>query len=193
MRRRTVTVLVIVLLVVGLWQSGQGAWIYVKARLAQYLLQRAWLETMDGHEHVKPWPWADTSPMARLRATGHGVDVIVLAGASGRTLAFGPAIVNDQVHQWFRGTIMISGHRDTHFQFLQNLRHGDELSLERPGQPPHTYHVTGTQIMDSGKTGIVNDPDGDRLLLVTCYPFDAMVPGGPLRYVVSAESSILGH
>jgi hypothetical protein len=26
---------------VGLWQLGQGAWIYVKARLAQHLLQRA--------------------------------------------------------------------------------------------------------------------------------------------------------
>jgi sortase (surface protein transpeptidase) len=25
------------------------------------------------------------------------------------------------------------------------------------------------------------------LTLVTCYPFDAAVPGGPMRYVVSAE------
>jgi hypothetical protein len=24
--------------------------------------------------------------------------------------------------------------------------------------------------------------------LVTCYPFDAIAPGGPLRYVVSAEA-----
>ena len=28
---------------------------------------------------------------------------------------------------------------------------------------------------------------GERLLLVTCYPFDALVPGGPLRYVVVAD------
>jgi sortase (surface protein transpeptidase) len=26
-----------------------------------------------------------------------------------------------------------------------------------------------------------------RLTLVTCYPFDAIEPGGPLRYVVTAE------
>jgi sortase A len=25
------------------------------------------------------------------------------------------------------------------------------------------------------------------LILVTCYPFDAIVPGGPLRYVVYAR------
>ncbi len=27
-----------------------------------------------------------------------------------------------------------------------------------------------------------------RLTLVTCYPFDAIVPGGPLRYLVFAEA-----
>jgi sortase A len=27
------------------------------------------------------------------------------------------------------------------------------------------------------------------LTLVTCYPFDAIDPGGPLRYVVVAEAS----
>jgi hypothetical protein len=26
-------------------------------------------------------------------------------------------------------------------------------------------------------------------VLVTCYPFDALRPGGPLRYVVAAEAS----
>jgi len=25
------------------------------------------------------------------------------------------------------------------------------------------------------------------LTLITCYPFDAVVPGGPLRYVVRAD------
>jgi sortase A len=43
------------------------------------------------------------------------------------------------------------------------------------------------QIIDSRTTGIINDPERDQLVLVTCYPFDAMVPGGPLRYVVIAE------
>jgi sortase A len=29
--------------------------------------------------------------------------------------------------------------------------------------------------------------DQPGLLLVTCYPFDAINPGGPLRYVVAAQ------
>ncbi len=27
-----------------------------------------------------------------------------------------------------------------------------------------------------------------RLTLVTCYPFDAVLPGGPLRFLVFAEA-----
>ena len=187
MKRRTVTTLIMVLVAIGTWQLGHGAWIYVKAQLAQYLLQHAWARTMNGERNVKPWTWADTWPVARLQAANYGVSLIVLAGASGRTLAFGPAVVNDEIGTDLSGTIVISGHRDTHFQFLQKLNDGDELLIEQPGQPDRAYRVTETQVIDGRTTGIVNDPDHDRLLLVTCYPFDAIIPGGPLRYVVTAE------
>lgn len=187
MRPRVVTALIVVLAAIGTWQFGHAAWIYLKAQLAQSLLQRAWARTMNGEQHVKPWPWADTWPVARLRAPYHGMDMIVLAGASGRTLAFGPALVNDGIEPDGHGTLIISGHRDTHFQFVQTLSKGDELRIERPGQPHRTYRVTETQVIDSRITHLVSDPDVDQLLLVTCYPFEAIMPGGPLRYLVTAE------
>lgn len=181
--------MMVILVTIGTWQFGHGAWIYLKAQLAQYLLQQAWSRTMNGEPHVKPWPWADTWPVARLRVPYYGVDLIVLAGPSGRTLAFGPAIVNVGVEKELRGTIVISGHRDTHFQFVQKLRDGDELLIEQPGQPRRTYHVTETQVIDSRTTSLMSDPDVDQLVLVTCYPFEAIMPGGPLRYLVTAEKS----
>jgi len=79
-----------VLLLLGVWQAGHGAWIHAKAQLAQYLLQRAWTRTLEGERDARPWPWADTWPVARLRVPAHGVDLIVLDGVSGRTLAFAP-------------------------------------------------------------------------------------------------------
>jgi len=189
MKRRIGTALIIVLIAIGTWQFGHGTWIYVKAQLAQYLLHHAWVITMNGELNVKPWPWADTWPVARLRAPYHGADLIVLAGANGRTLAFGPALVDDRTDDELRGTIVISGHRDTHFRFLQRLGDGDELIIERPGQPDRTYRVTATQVIDSRTTGIIDNPNYGQLLLVTCYPFDAIIPGGPLRYVVTAEKA----
>ena len=75
----------------GLWQAGESAYIEAKAWLAQDLLEDAWAKTLGGAQQVKPWSWADTWPVARLQAPDLNIDRIVLAGASGRTLAFGPA------------------------------------------------------------------------------------------------------
>ena len=50
---RIITLLVITLILLGLWQTGSGVWIYVKARLAQVLLQRAWAGTLASEHNVK--------------------------------------------------------------------------------------------------------------------------------------------
>src|SRR6476620_7642942 len=116
-----------VLLRLGFWQAGHGAWIHAKAQLAQYLLQRAWTRTLEGERDARPWPWADTWPVARLRVPAHGVDLIVLDGVSGRTLAFAPGHASGSPVPGEMGTSVISGHRDTHFRFLGALKPDDEI------------------------------------------------------------------
>jgi sortase A len=167
---------------------GIGAmWIPAKAEFAQFLLQQAWTETLRGEQHVRPWPWADTWPMARLRMEQHGVDLIVLGGASGRTLAFGPGHLDGTPRPGQLGNVVLSGHRDTHFRFLEAVQPGEILSLEVPDGGAQTYRVVGRHIVHENDVYVLDD-DGDAVLtLVTCYPFDAVVPGGPLRYVVRAE------
>src|SRR5688572_1545522 len=61
----------------GLWQFGQGIYIHLKARLAQYLIADAWRKTLTGARAVKPWPWADTWPVARLEAPVAGTPLYV--------------------------------------------------------------------------------------------------------------------
>jgi len=181
------TVLGLALVLIGLWQTGNGAWIYLKAQLAQVLLQRAWADTMAGQLAVKPWPWADTWPVARLIAPGHDVDQIVLEGAYGRTLAFGPGHVESSAGAGKPGTAILTGHRDTHFRFLQRLKTGDELVLIARDSQLHRYRVSSTTVVDAGAASIQQDLQQEQLALVTCYPFDAITAGGPLRYVVMAE------
>jgi sortase A len=175
------------LALVGTWQVGEGAWIYVKARLAQHLLQRAWARTLAGESSVKPWPWADTWPVARLRAPAHGEDLIVLADTSGRTLAFGPGLAPGSAPPGTSGTTIITGHRDTHFRFLERVRPGDDLVLETPGRPPARFRVQDTEVVDARRAVIDRAPGAAGLVLVTCYPFGAVRPGGPLRWIVSAS------
>jgi hypothetical protein len=116
---RLLTILIAGLLAIGGWQVWEGSWIYAKARLAQVLLQRAWSRALAGEAMPKPWPWADTWPVARLRMQHPSVDLIVLAGAYGRTLAFGPGHVTSSALPGQEGTVMLTGHRDTHFRFLK--------------------------------------------------------------------------
>jgi sortase A len=175
------------LLCLGFWQLGQGAYIPAKAWLAQELMQRAWVRAGGGEERATPWPWADTWPVARLTAKQRDVDLIVLAGGSGRTLAFGPGHLSASAMPGQAGNAIIGGHRDTHFQFLKKVEVGELLGMETTRGQRHIYKVVGVDIVDSRKGSLVLDTDAAMLTLVTCYPFDALEAGGPLRYVVTAK------
>jgi sortase A len=180
---------VALLAVIGMWELGHGVWIHAKARLAQLLLQRAWERTLRGEAAAKPWPWADTWPVARLRVPAHGVDLIVLSGVSGRTLAFGPGHAPDSASPGTPGTEIVTAHRDTHFRFLERVQRGDEIFVEAPRRRMVRLRVHELAVVDSRHAVIRSEPPVTALVLMTCYPFDALVPGGPLRYVVTARAA----
>ncbi|MFP6654404.1 MAG: class GN sortase [Myxococcota bacterium] len=171
----------------GAWLLISGSWIHAKAAFAQILLERAWQQTIGGASNVRPWQWADTWPVARLKIPRLSASMIVLAGASGRSLAFGPGHTQGSPLPGEPGTSIVSGHRDTHFAVLKELRQGDEITIERADGRITHYEVEHLQVADARtmRIGIVGDENA--LVLVTCWPFSAIVPGGPFRYVVIAH------
>lgn len=79
--------------------------------------------------------------------------------------------------------------RDTHFRFLERVQQGDEIIVEGPDRRRSRLRVQATSVVDS-RTAVIRTEDWSAsLVLVTCYPFDAVRPGGPLRYVVTASAS----
>jgi len=175
------------LLCLGFWQLGEGAYIPAKAWVAQELMLRAWNRAEDGQTNPAPWPWADTWPVARMIAKAGDVDLIVLAGGSGRTLAFGPGHLSASALPGQRGNSVIAGHRDTHFSFLKSLALGESVRVETAHGHEHTYTVVDIDVIDSRRASLVLDADESVLSLVTCYPFNAIEPGGPMRYVVTLK------
>jgi sortase A len=184
-RGRTVVAFGLAMAAAGL--VGEAGWIWGKARLAQILLAGAWQQARAGEEAPRPWPWADTWPVARLHAPGGG-SLLVLAGASSRTLAFGPGHVTGTALLGTAGNAVVVGHRDTHFAVLRQLLPGDRLVVERPDGGRLAYRVVDTAIVDERDGRPLAPTARPTLTLVTCWPFDAIVPGGPLRYVVRAEA-----
>ena len=169
---------------------GRGAYIYAKAGVAQVLLHHAWARTLSGERDAKPWPWADTWPVARMRIPKAGADYIVLAGASGRTMAFGPGHLDGSAAPGSAGNCVLTAHRDTQFAALRALTRGDEIVLQATDGSLRAYRVEETAVVDRRDTRALAPTADATLTLVTCYPFDAVRPGGPLRYVVRARAPV---
>ncbi len=163
---------------------GHGGYILAKAQLAQVLLARAWSQARAGQPAPRPWPWADTHPVARLIVESHDVDLYVLAGTSGRALAFGPGHLESSARPGSAGNSVLAAHRDTHFAFLRDVAEGEVVLIETPDGRRVRYRLEAGVVRDERDTALLGPVDGRVLTLVTCYPFDAVVPGGPLRYVV---------
>ena len=175
----------VLLLGVGLTFVASGLWIPIKATLAQHLLENAWQNTLKDNKAAKPWPWADTWPIARL--TINGQSTIVLADGGGESLAFGPSHVSGSAQPGTKGTSVISAHRDTHFQVLKTVKPGTLVTLERADGLKQFYEVRETRVLPKPKLSLPSEDGQEHLILVTCWPFDAVVPDTQKRFSVLAE------
>ncbi len=188
LRGGIVAILVLGLLLAGLAQVGDAVRIIAKAQIAQWLIGRAWDNNLAaGHPEARPWSWADMKPVAKIGFTRQRDSAIVLDSDAARVLAFGPGLSARSAAPGRAGNVVISGHRDTHFSLLQNIRLNDPITLQTiEGHVLH-YRVSASFVVDEHDTWVAADHGLDELTLITCWPFDTLVPGGPLRLVVTAE------
>ncbi|SMF75682.1 sortase A [Tistlia consotensis] len=183
--RRALLLLAGLLVAGGLWQLGTAGWMAGKAALAQILLERAWSATLADGRPARPWPWADGYPVARLEVPDLGESLLVLDRANPRNLAFGPGRVAGSAPFGGHGLTIVAGHRDSHFAFLDALAPGERLRLQSPDGRWRDYRVVDMEVLDQPRLPVPEGMDG--LALVTCWPLDALRPGGAQRYVVLAE------
>jgi len=187
MAKKTITWLAIVGLVIGTLLLVRGAWIPLKAYVAQILIEQAWSESLQSQSDVKAWPWADTMPIARLYHPRLQVSQVILAGVSGQSLAFGPGHDSSSALPGKSGNTVVAGHRDTHFAFLKDIRENDQLIIENTQGEKVKYIVQSSDIVSANDLYLQQTTE-HWLTLITCYPFDAIQPGGELRYVVFAKA-----
>ena len=178
-----------VLLATGAALVGSAFYIPAKAAVAQILLERAWDRARSGEANARPWPWADVSPIAVLEVPRLGERSIVLEGASGEAMAFGPGHMSNTPPIGTHGTAVVAAHRDTQFRFLRDVSEGERIVVETTDGRRSAFRVVETLIVRADASGLDPDdsgPTGARLALVTCYPFDGVFRS-PWRYVVLAD------
>ncbi|MCT8986166.1 class GN sortase [Shewanella phaeophyticola] len=169
-----------------------------KAHFAQFLIERAFEQTLVDNQPHKPWSWADTHPVAKMRllqthAQGTqalGSDLYVLAGASGRNLAFGYSLMLGGAGVGEQGNTIIAGHRDSHFMRLQYVNVGDMIELYSATGKLQVYQITATQVVHETATEVLNQTENSQLTLITCYPFDQLSGNAEYRYIVEAKPMV---
>jgi sortase A len=186
MKQWFLRIIAFVLLAGGSFLLADGYWIKTKAVLAQFLLQRAWVQTLQNGEQTKPWPWADTWPVARLQVKRLAVDLIVLEGESGEVLAFGPGHLPGSSMPGRSGHCVLAGHRDSSFYFLKDLQAGDIVTLQGRDRTLYEYRIVDTGVREA-ESLYLQESENPSLTLLTCYPFHALQLQTTLRYLVFCE------
>lgn len=181
MKKRTHHIASVVLVLLLIINSAQAIKIAVKAQLAQWLIHNAWQRG----EQSPPWPWADTYPVAKLSVPSHNIEQYVLAGTDGTSLAFGPGWQRASA-AFGEGTSLIAGHNDTHFRFLKTLKIGNHIHITAADGKYVNYQISNSYIVDTRQQALIAGSNDNKLLLITCYPFDSVGQNTPLRYVVEA-------
>jgi len=112
------------------------------------------------------------------------MSAIVLEGSDSLTLRRGIGRIPETADPGQVGNVVLSGHRDTFFRPLRNVRRGDRIMLTTPSGK-FRYRVDWTSVVDPQDTAVLKPTPRESLTLVTCYPFRYVGPA-PERFIVRA-------
>jgi sortase A len=123
--------------------------------------------------------------IGRLEVNRLGLSVMVLEGTSAKTLKRAAGHISGTALPGQPGNVGISGHRDTFFFPLRNIRQDDELQLTTR-TAEFRYRVVSVAVVQPTDTDVLAVSETEVLTLVTCYPF-TFIGSAPERYIVRAK------
>ncbi|NQZ21876.1 MAG: class GN sortase [Colwellia sp.] len=181
------------LLITGSLLCLHASWLPAKALLSQKLISYSWHQTIDLQQKIKPWPWADTYPIAELSFLRLNKSIVVLNGSDPTTLAFSAGAIAPFNQTSSTQAFVVAGHRDSHFSFLNEVFMKDIISLADKHGRSQLYQVEAIDIIDAATGELPVLADESSLVLITCYPFTNISNTGTFtdnnneRYVITAK------
>ncbi|HML68506.1 MAG TPA: class D sortase [Clostridia bacterium] len=98
--------------------------------------------------------------------------VNIYCGIDEGTLKNGPGWMPESALPGKDGMSVILGHRNrNHLKILENVLVGDEIVFGYLNGRSISYSVTDVQIFEKSADWVLPQPDGNMLVVVTCYPF----------------------
>jgi sortase A len=137
---------------------------------------------------LKPAPGSAVAPrglIGRLEIPRLGLSVMLIEGDDAKILRRAVGHIPGTSLPGQPGNVALSGHRDTFFRPLRNVRE-DDLIVITTLEGEYRYRVVSTRVVSPNNVTVLNAGEGEILTLVTCYPF-YLVGAAPDRFIVRAE------
>jgi sortase A len=135
--------------------------------------------------HVQHGAIVSGSALGRIEIARIGISVIIAEGTDARTLRRAVGHIRGTAFPGEVGNVAISGHRDTYFRPLRDIRLGDEIRVTTT-EGVYLYRVDSMRVVGAQEVAVLNDSADSVLTLVTCYPFYFVGPA-PKRFIVHAH------
>jgi sortase A len=131
---------------------------------------------------------ATSGLIGRIEIPRLQLSAIVIEGDDSKTLrrAVGHIVGSPLPGQL--GNVALTGHRDTFFRPLRNIRRNDTIVVTTL-QGEYRYRVVSTKVVGPNDIAVLDPSVKEILTLVTCYPF-YFVGAAPERFIVRAERII---
>lgn len=146
------------------------------------------VQARNDHVHAvreaAPAPIAD-GMIGRIDVARLGLSAMVMEGTGSRTLRRAVGHIEGTSMPGLPGNVGISGHRDTFFRPLRNIRQ-DDIILLTTLQGEYRYRVLSIRVVEPEDVAVLDAGENEVLTLVTCYPF-YFVGAAPKRFIVRAE------
>ncbi len=176
----------------GMMFAGVALLLYVSSQYAlmyaeQRNLEHEWAEQNTGSRSSTQKSRSNVldDGLTRVSIPKIKLDAIVVEGTGRRQLLLGPGHMPDTPMPGDVGNSVITGHRDTFFRHIYQLKKGDRIQVRRRGHL-YTYEVTAKKIVKPEDLSVLSQGTDHRLTLITCYPTYYIGPA-PDRLVVFAQ------
>jgi sortase A len=123
--------------------------------------------------------------IGRLEIPRLGLSTILIEGDDPKTLRRAVGHIPGTPLPGQPGNVALTGHRDTFFRPLRNIRANDIIVVTTL-QGEYRYRVVSTRVVAPDNVAVLNSNASQILTLVTCYPF-YFVGAAPSRFIVRAE------
>jgi sortase A len=160
------------------------AWNFQRAERRQFDAGETACVTNASPLLAKVGPAAEEDLIGLIKIPRLGMSVIVIEGTSAKVLRRAAGHIPGTALPGQPGNVGISGHRDTFFQPLENIRPNDIITLSTLlGE--YRYKVVSTTVVSPYDVAVLKTSRKEILTLVTCYPFYFVGPA-PDRFIVRA-------